>query len=269
MSTSIPLPRPIAATAAAGSASSVMTPLFVAIASVLAALYASVGSFALMIILLGAAVTLLSTPLTAAMWRSQVALARVAPKLAELRRQHADDRQRLAAETSELFKQHGISPWAGCLPGLLSGPIYFSIYRVVRGLTNKPAGSLYFQPRYLAHSSRLFQTLASSTAMNCWGVNLANTGFAAIQLSAASAGLFLAVVAVAAAAGIWQQHLIKAALSQPDAPTPSRANKLTQLLPAVFAQSALFLPLAVSLYYATAGVVRLGQQWALVRFHPL
>jgi YidC/Oxa1 family membrane protein insertase len=254
---------------AAASLYSVVTPLFVAVAALLAAIYVWVGSYATMIIVLGAGITLVSTPLAAATWRSQLARARLAPKLEELKRQHGDDGKRLAAESALLFKQHGISPWTGCLPALLSGPIYFSVYRVVKGLTNKPLGSRFIRPRYVPHSTRLFHVLASSTAVSSWGVNLATTGVAAVQLSAASAGLFLAVVAVAVAAGIWQQHLIKTALPQPNASTPSEVNRLSTLVPALFAVSALVLPLAVSLYYASSSLVRLAQQWALIRTHSL
>jgi YidC/Oxa1 family membrane protein insertase len=217
---------------------------------------------------LGAGITLLSTPLATAAWRSQLARARLAPKLDELKRQHGTDSKRLAEESALLFKQHGISPWAGCLPALLSGSIYFSVYRVVKGLTNKPMGSRFIQPRYVPHSSRLFHVLAASTAMNCWGVNLATTGVVAIHLSAASAGLFLSLVAVAVAAGICQQHLIKTALPQRGGSTSSVANRLSSLVPALFVASALVLPLAVSLYYSSSSLIRLVQQWAIIRSHP-
>jgi YidC/Oxa1 family membrane protein insertase len=269
MSYSFARPRRVATLAAAGSSLSVLNPLYVAVAALLAGIYVWVGSYAVMIIVLGAGIALLSTPLAAATWRTQIARARLVPKLDELKRQHGHDRNRLAAEIASLLKQHGISPWAGCLPALLSAPIYLSIYRVAKGLTDKPTGSVFFRPRYLSHSTRLFHALASSAAMNSWGVNLATTGVAAIQLSAASAGLFLAVVAVAVAAGIWQQHMIKAALPRPSASTPSPADRLSTIVPALFAVSALVLPLAVSLYYATASLVRLAQQWALMRIHPL
>ncbi len=266
---SFPLPRRMATLAAAGLSSSVLAARCVAVAALLATIYAGVGSYAITIMVLGAGITLLSTPLVAATWRSQLGLARLAPDVDELKQKYGHDRSRLASEISSLFKQHGVSPWAGCLPALLSTPIYLSLYRVIKGLTNKPRGSAFFRPRYLSHSSRLFHALASSPTMNSWGINLANTGFAAIQLSAASAGLFLAVVAVAVVAGIWQQHLIKTAIPPPGTSTPSTASKLPTLLPAVFAVSCLVLPLAVSLYYASASLVRLAQQWALIKYRPL
>jgi YidC/Oxa1 family membrane protein insertase len=268
MSYSFSQPGRTATLVAAASSSSVVAPLFVAVAALLAAIYVGVGSFATMIIVLGAGITLLSTPLANAAWRSQLARARLAPKLDELKRQHRNDSKRFAEESSLLFEQHGISPWTGCLPAAVSGLIYFSVYRALKGLTNKPAGSRFIQPRYVPHSSRLFHVLASSTAVNSWGVNLATTGVAAIQLSATSAGLFLAVVAVAVAAGIWQQHLIKAALPRPSGSSSSAANRLSTLVPALFAASALVLPLAVSIYYASASLIRLVQQWAIIRSHP-
>jgi YidC/Oxa1 family membrane protein insertase len=264
------LPRRMATAASTGASLGVaLTPLYVVLAAILAGMYAWSGSYATMLIGLGAGITVLSTPLSASLWRSQVARVRLAPKLDELKRKHATDRSRLASETAALFQQHGVSPWAGCLPALVPAPIYLGLYRVIKGLTNRPVGTAFFRPRYLSHSSRLFRTLASSTTMHAWGVNLASTGVAAIQVSAASAGLFLGVVVVTVAAGIWQQQLVKKALAQPTQSTPTTANTLTALVPVLFAVWGLVLPLAVTLYYASASLVRLAQQWAFVRFHPI
>jgi YidC/Oxa1 family membrane protein insertase len=254
--------------ASAGVSLGVLNVLFVGVAVVFAAVYSWVGSYATTIIVLGAGFTVLATPLVAATWRSQVARSRLTPKLDELNTEFSGDRQRLVSETQALFHEHGVSAWAGCLPALVVAPVSLALYQVIRGLTYRPAGSMFFSPRDLSHSSRLFHALGSSTRVQAWGVNLANNGITALHLSAASTGLFLGLVAVTLVAGIWQQHLIRTALPPPRTSNPAAAQRLAALLPALVAVWGFVLPLAVTLYYASSSVVRLLQQWILIKLHP-
>ncbi len=241
--------------------------VFAAIAVLLVACYALTGSYGGSIVALSVAVNTLTTPLTAWGWRAQQARARLEPELDRLRHRHANDRQRLASETAALFKEHGVSPLAGCLPAVLAAPVYFAMYKVIRGLTQRSPGSGLFHPRFLPHSSRLFYALASSTTMHFWGVDLARTGTAALQFSPLSAGVFVGLVAITVGAGIWQQHLARPPLPPTSNSTPA-AQRAAQFLPALFAIGGLALPLAVTLYYTTASVVRLTQQAILLKAHP-
>ena len=53
---------------------------------------------------------------------------RLAPKMAELRKKYENDRQRLGAETMNLYKQNGVSPLGGCLPSLMTMPIWMAMF---------------------------------------------------------------------------------------------------------------------------------------------
>ena len=268
MSSRIRLPHPTGPTVIAASHVAVLDILFAGIAVLLAASYVLLGSYGASIIVLSVAVTALTTPLTMWGWRAQAATARLEPQLAALRRWHAHDRQRLAAETAALFKAHGVSPWAGCLASLLPAPIFLSVYEVIRGLTHRAGGSALFAPRYLPHSSRLFHALASSATMRFLGVDLSRTGAAALQISALSAGLFIGLVVITVGAGLWQQHLVRSALPEPTSTGPAAAQRAALFLPGLFAIWGLALPLAVTLYYASSSIVRVIQHLIIVRGHP-
>ena len=216
---------------------------------------------------LSVTVNTLTTPLAVWGWRAQQTRARLQPDVDRLRREHANDRERLASETAALFRQHGVSPLAGCLPAVLAAPLYLAMYKVIRGLTQRAPGSALFRPRYLPHSSRLFHALASSTTMHFWGVDLARTGAAAIQFSPLSAAVFVGLAVITVGAGIWQQHLARLPLQQTRGSAPA-GQRAALLLPALFAIWGLALPLAVTLYYTTASLVRLAQQAILLKAHP-
>lgn len=63
---------------------------------------------------------------------SQFRMKALEPKLREIKKQYPD-KQVQAAKTFELYKEHKISPLAGCLPILIQLPIILALYRVFLG----------------------------------------------------------------------------------------------------------------------------------------
>jgi YidC/Oxa1 family membrane protein insertase len=67
------------------------------------------------------------------------------PKMAAIRKKFENDRQRQSVETMNLYKAHGVSPFSGCLPGLIQMPIWIALYS-----TLNYAVELYRAP-FIAH----------------------------------------------------------------------------------------------------------------------
>jgi YidC/Oxa1 family membrane protein insertase len=53
---------------------------------------------------------------------------KLAPKMAAIRKKFENDRQRQSVETMNLYKAHGVSPFGGCLPQLITMPIWIALY---------------------------------------------------------------------------------------------------------------------------------------------
>ena len=53
---------------------------------------------------------------------------KLAPKMAAIRKKYEGDKQRQSAETMNLYKAHGVSPFGGCLPSLIQMPIWIALY---------------------------------------------------------------------------------------------------------------------------------------------
>jgi YidC/Oxa1 family membrane protein insertase len=49
-------------------------------------------------------------------------------KVAALRKKFGDDKQKLGVETMKLYKDHGVSPFGGCLPSLIQMPIWIALF---------------------------------------------------------------------------------------------------------------------------------------------
>jgi YidC/Oxa1 family membrane protein insertase len=60
------------------------------------------------------------------------------PEIKEIQRRYKGDQMKARLAQQELFKERGVSPFAGCLPLLLQMPLLFIMYSVIQnGLTNQ------------------------------------------------------------------------------------------------------------------------------------
>ncbi|MEU0898418.1 YidC/Oxa1 family membrane protein insertase [Streptomyces massasporeus] len=82
------------------------------------------------IVLFTALVRLLVHPLSRAAARGQKARTALQPKIAELRRKHGRNPEKLQKAVLELHAEEKVSPLAGCLPGMLQIPAFFLLYHL-------------------------------------------------------------------------------------------------------------------------------------------
>ncbi|HEY0705939.1 MAG TPA: membrane protein insertase YidC [Polyangia bacterium] len=87
-----------------------------------------VGNWGIAIIMLTFFVKLLTLYPTHRAMMSGKKMQRLAPKMQELRKKFENDRQRLGVETMNLYKQNGVSPLGGCLPSLITMPIWMALF---------------------------------------------------------------------------------------------------------------------------------------------
>jgi YidC/Oxa1 family membrane protein insertase len=87
-----------------------------------------VGNWGLAIIMLTLFVKLLTLYPTHRAMMSGKKMQRLGPKMQELRKKYENDRQRLGMETMNLYKQNGVSPLGGCLPSLITMPIWLALF---------------------------------------------------------------------------------------------------------------------------------------------
>jgi YidC/Oxa1 family membrane protein insertase len=86
------------------------------------------GNWGVAIILLTLFVKLVTFYPTQRTLLSAKKMQRLAPKIAALRKKYENDKQKLGAETMNLYKAHGVSPFGGCLPSLIQMPIWIALF---------------------------------------------------------------------------------------------------------------------------------------------
>jgi YidC/Oxa1 family membrane protein insertase len=82
------------------------------------------------IIAFTALVRLLVHPLSRAAARGQKARTALQPRIAELRRKHGKNPEKLQKAVMELHAEEKVSPLSGCLPSLLQLPAFFLLYHL-------------------------------------------------------------------------------------------------------------------------------------------
>jgi YidC/Oxa1 family membrane protein insertase len=252
-------------------------------ADVLAWLYALTGSYASAIGLIAVIVMLLVTPLILKSTKGMLEMQRLAPEMRKLQNEHRGDRQKLNEEMMKLYQEHKVNPMASCLPLVAQMPVFIIMFRILTGMTYEPTGGnelvaravlnaggvdpaepIGFMPRYLSHTSELYDSLARATEMSSLGLDLAVSPSDMLGQDFGRGLLYAAIVAVLGGLYFFQQRMVaaRAAVS----PTMSETQqKLMQYLPVVFAVFQIFFLLGLVVYYIVQSVLRILQQFYITK----
>jgi YidC/Oxa1 family membrane protein insertase len=86
------------------------------------------GNVGFSIILLTVAVRGALLPLSHKNVVSQAKMRAIAPHIEKIKEKHKEDKQEQARKTMELYKEHGVNPFSGCLLLIVQLPIIFALY---------------------------------------------------------------------------------------------------------------------------------------------
>jgi YidC/Oxa1 family membrane protein insertase len=101
--------------------------------------YKITGNFGWAIIVLTTILRVITTPLVFSSLKTSKKMQDLSPDLAKLKEQHKDDKQALMTAQSELYKQNGINPAAGCLPQILQIVVLIAMFNAFNTILNTPA----------------------------------------------------------------------------------------------------------------------------------
>ncbi len=239
--------------------------MFDLIATVLAWFYALVPNYAIAIAMMTILIMLLLTPLTLKSTKSMLELQRIQPEMKRLQQEYRGDRQAMNEALMALYKEHKVNPLGGCLPLLIQAPIWIVMYRVFIGLTYKSAESEpFFAPKYLDHSTELYQSLSTSTEMNAFGLNLAESAARALQASFVTAIPYLILVGIVVVTYFVQQRQITARnKNNPtynDNPAAAQQQMIMKIFPIFSGIFSFIVPAALAWYFLVQNLFRIGQQ---------
>lgn len=246
-------------------------------------LYGVTHSYAGAIALVAVLVMVLSTPLVLKSTAGMLKMQLLGPELKQLQREYKDDRATQQAEMMKLYQENGVNPMASCWPMALQMPVFLVMFRILHGLTFEPVGAngvvaravmnasglpadapIGFYPRFISHSSELYQSLVRQTEMNSIGLDLSHSAWQMLQMNFTRGLLYLGLVVLYGALSLVQQRMVAARAAMSPTMSPAQ-QKMMQYLPVAFALFQLFFLLALVIYYLVQTVIRIGQQAYITR----
>ena len=99
--------------------------------AVLSLLHGIAPNWGVAIILLVLLIKGLTWKLTAVQYRSSARMRKLAPRLKALKERYGDDKQKMQQATMELYKKEKVNPMGGCLPVLITMPVFYGLYYVL------------------------------------------------------------------------------------------------------------------------------------------
>lgn len=232
--------------------------LFNGVGWLIAWIYSWSNSYSVAIGSMAIIVMLVITPLTLKSTRGMLEMQRLQPELRRLQVEHKGDRQALNEAMMKLYQEHKVNPLASCLPLLAQMPVFMIMFRLIRGLTYRPAPDAPFAPMHLDTASELYQSLVGKTEMRSFGLDLAVHPIEVMRDNFARGLVYGGLVAGLALLYFVQQRMVA---SRTVSPTMSASQqKILQYMPVAFAVFQVFLPTGLIVYYFVQAIVRIGQQ---------
>jgi YidC/Oxa1 family membrane protein insertase len=252
-------------------------------ASLLAWLYSVTHSYAAAIALIAVLVMMLVFPLTLKSTKGMLEMQKLAPEMRRLQAEHKGDRQKLNEEMMKLYQEHKVNPMASCLPLLAQAPVFIIMFRILTGMTHRPAGGnsliaravmnasgvpdtepVGFLPRYLSHDSELYRSLVGQDHMKSFGLDLSVSPAEMLGDSFGRGLIYAGLVVVLGALYYVQQKMVAARAAVNPTMSPGQ-QKLMQYLPVVFAVFQIFFLLGLVVYYIVQAILRIIQQYYITR----
>ncbi len=248
----------------------VMGPLYFLISAVMLGFHtvfgnvfgdASGAAWALSIVGLTIVIRALLIPLFVKQIKSSRNMQLLQPKVKELQKKYGHDRERLAQETMNLYRETKTNPFSSCLPLIVQMPIFIGLFRLIDQAAKNGSGRGLLtdtQARELRDATIFGSVKISESFTNAHG-NTTVQIFAGILVLAMTATTFLTQ------RQLMSKNMPADALTGPYA---QQQKLLLYVLPVVFAVGGIAFPIGVLLYWTTSNVWTMGQQFYVIRNNP-
>jgi len=198
------------------------------------------------IVLITVIVKLAITPLTKAQFKSMKEMQRVAPLIKEVQEKYKGDQKTIGEKTMAIYKEHGINPFASCLPILVQMPILMLLYYTIRCYEFQFAkGTFLWIGSGLAHLTSLPVPFSPGTLVWFTAANLAEPDLLLVLLYVAS-------------------MYISTKLSAVDPSQAEQQKMMAIIMPVMFAFIFAGFPSAFLLYWLVFNILQTTQQYFIL-----
>ena len=214
-------------------------------------------SWGFAIILFTLIVKAVTLPLNLQQARSMKATQELQPKLQELQKKYAKDKEKLSQAQMELYREHGVNPLGGCLPMLIQLPILFGLYQALYKLAS--TGEIVGQ-RFLWIPDLAFPTREIGIKW-VWPPAPEFIGWAA-------AVLYVILPVLTVVTQIAMQRMTTSPTAGQD-PQQAAMQQTMLIMPFMFGFITLQVPAGLTLYWVTSNAFSMIQQYFITGWGSL
>ena len=95
-------------------------------------MYDLIGNYGITLVVLTLIIKIALYPLYAKQIKSTANMSKIQPKMQEIQRKYANDKEMLNAKMAELYKEENFSPAGGCLPMIVQMIVIFGLFALLR-----------------------------------------------------------------------------------------------------------------------------------------
>ncbi len=200
--------------------------------------------FGIAIIILTILIKLILWPLSVKMIRSQKALQDMQPKVEELKKQYANDKEALGKAMMDLYAKEKVNPASSCLPTLIQLPVFIALYQSLsQGLKSSGFDLLY---SFVVNPGKIEPVLLGFLNLSKPSIVLA--------LLAGAAQYFQAKMMVT------RQQPVKTNGAKDEAMLATMNKQMLYMMPVVTVFIGWTLPAGLSLYWCLSNILTIAQQ---------
>lgn len=236
---------------------------------------ASGWTWTLSIIGLVIVIRILLIPLFVKQIKAQRNLQIIQPKIKEIQKKYAGDREKQSQEMMKIYRETGTNPLASCLPILLQAPIFFALFSVLQGVAMyNPDNADYTAPGVFAWEQYVTTLLPQAHDASIFGAPLYGYFMGASEVAADGFNpintriLSLILIILMTTTTFLTQRQLIVKNSAPDNPMVRQQKILLYVFPIIFAIGGINFPIGVLIYWLTTNLWTMGQQFYVIRNNP-
>ena len=206
-------------------------------------------------------IRILLIPLFVKQIKAQRGMQLIQPKMKEIQKKYAGDRERQSQEMMKLYKETGTNPLSSCLPILLQAPIFFALFRVLQyGIAQQqPVGALTQELVDQAHNATILDVPLWGTFMRA----------AETPNPLATRILTVIMIILMSVTTFTTQRQLLMKNTAADNPMAKQMKLMAYVFPFIFAISGVGFPVGVLVYWLTTNLWTMGQQFWVIRNNPV
>jgi len=219
-------------------------------------LYMHLGeSFIIAILVFTLVLRLITSPLQIRQIQSSRKMSAMQPKLQEIQKKHAGNKEKLVTEQQRLYKEAGINPMGGCLPTLIQFPIWIVLYQSINVMLADTPIEL------LRLGKDVYNAFTGITQI----VPLESTIFGTMNLAQPDPTSI--VLPILVGGSMWLQQRM---MTQPSSdPQQASMNQTMQvMMPLMFGSFTTHFASGLAIYFLISNVIGIALQWGIQKFSP-